>query len=275
MSWPDGLAMATTTTAGIRAAERLVRVEEVMGTMASFDVRAARPGTDVHAAVDAAVAWLHDVDRRFSTYRDDSEVRRLERGELAVADASPDVRRVLERCEALRIATGGFFDARAGGRLDPSALVKGWAGQRGADLLSAAGATDFCLTLGGDLVVRGGALPAAQWRVGIQHPSNREALATAIAVTDLAVATSGTYERGAHIADPVGGGAAGGEVLSVTVIGPDLGLADAFSTAAFAMGLDGPAWAIGLDGYEAMTILADLTVLCTPGFPLDDAGAPA
>jgi thiamine biosynthesis lipoprotein len=59
------------------------------------------------------------------------------------------------------------------------------------------------------------------------------------------------------------------------VIGPDLGLADAYSTAAFAMGLDGPAWTIGLHGYEAMTILADRTVLCTPNFPLDPAAGAA
>jgi thiamine biosynthesis lipoprotein len=54
----------------------------------------------------------------------------------------------------------------------------------------------------------------------------------------------------------------------VTVTGPDLGTADAYSTAAFAMGVDGPAWTIALDGYEAMTILTDGTVLCTPGIPL-------
>ena len=239
-----------------------------MGTVVSFDVRAG--GARAEAAVDDAVAWLRDVEERFSTYRADSEISRIDRGELAVADASAGVRRVLARCAVLREQTGGFFDAHAGGRLDPSALVKGWAVQHGADLLRLGGLTDFCLTAGGDLVVRGGALPARRWRVGIQHPLDRQAVAATIDVTDLAVATSGAYERGEHLVDPHRG-ATPGDVLSVTVAGPDLGTADAYSTAAYAMGADGPRWTLGLRGYEALTILADGTVLSTPGFPLEDA----
>jgi thiamine biosynthesis lipoprotein len=86
------------------------------------------------------------------------------------------------------------------------------------------------------------------------------------ATDGLAVATSGSYERGQHIVNPVSGRAPTG-VLSVTVTGPDLGLADAYATAAFAMGEDGPGWTAGLDGYEAMTILAGDQVLTTSGFP--------
>jgi thiamine biosynthesis lipoprotein len=78
------------------------------------------------------------------------------------------------------------------------------------------------------------------------------------------VATSGAYERGEHIVDPRTGRSPRG-VLSVTVAGPDLGTADAYSTAAFAMGLDGPAWTATLAGYSALTILADGRVLSTPG----------
>src|SRR4051794_14982608 len=93
------------------------RVEQVMGTVASLDVRAGRPD-----AVEAALRSLHDTDARFSTYRPDSEINRIDRGELRLADASADVRAVLARCEQLREESGGFFDVRAGGRLDPSAL---------------------------------------------------------------------------------------------------------------------------------------------------------
>jgi thiamine biosynthesis lipoprotein len=246
--------------------ERQVRVEHLMGTVVSIDIRGAGDGVDVAAPLDEAIALLHDVDARFSTYRADSEIQRLDRGDLDLADASPDVRRVLARCAQLRDETGGFFYARAAGRLDPSAFVKGWAAQQAADLLLFAGLTDFCVSAGGDLVVRGGALPERAWRVGIQHPDDRGAVAAAIEVSDLAVATSGTYERGEHLLDPRDAGAPTG-VVSVTVIGPDLGTADAYSTAAFAMGLDGPAWTAGVAGYEAMTILDDGTVLCTRGFP--------
>ncbi len=238
-----------------------------MGTAVSLDVRGAAPAR-ARAATDRLVAWLHDADARFSPYRDDSEIVRIDRGELDVADASPDVREILDRCERLRAQTGGAFDARARGRLDPSALVKGWAAQRGADLLAAAGLTDFCLNAGGDCAVRGGALPHDAWRIGIRHPRDPQAIARAFALTDAAVATSGLYERGDHLVDPATGAAPEG-VLSVTVVGPDLGLADAYSTAAFALGPAGPEWTLGLsaDGYEAMTVLAPDRVLLTPGFP--------
>jgi thiamine biosynthesis lipoprotein len=250
---------------------RHVHVEDVMGTVVSLDVRGAA-ATEAQAAFARLMAWLRDVDRRFSTYRADSEISRIDRGELPLAAASSDVRWVLDRCAQLRGETGGAFDERAGGSLDPSALVKGWAVQRGAEMLSAEGLTDFSLNAGGDVVVRGGALPDRVWRVGIQHPRERDAIATAIEVTDTAVATSGAYERGDHLVAPRTG-VAPSDVLSVTVIGPDLGTADAYSTAAFALGADGPAWTLGLDGYEAMTILADDRVLCTPGFPLGEEPA--
>jgi thiamine biosynthesis lipoprotein len=242
-----------------------------MGTAVSLDVRGAA-GPAAQAAFARLVAWLHDVDLRFSTYRADSEISRIDRGELRVSAASADVRWVLDRCATLRDETGGAFDERAGGRLDPSSLVKGWAVERGAEILSAEGLTDFSLNAGGDVVVRGGALPERVWRVGIQHPRDRGAIAAAIGVTDMAVATSGDYERGEHVLDPRTGGPPS-DVLSVTVIGPDLGTADAYSTAAFALGAAGPKWTLGLEGYNAMTILADDRVLCTPGFPAGDDAA--
>ena len=242
-----------------------------MGTVVSLDVRGGS-APDARAAFGRLMAWLHDVDARFSTYRAESEISRIDRGELPVAAASSDVRWALDRCAALRDETGGAFDERAAGRLDPSAFVKGWAVQRGAELLSAEGLTDFCLNAGGDVVVRGGALPEAAWRVGVQHPRDRAAVAAAIAVTDMAVATSGSYERGRHVLDGRSGVAPSG-VLSVTVAGPDLGIADAYSTAAFALGADGPRWTLGLDGYEAMTILEGDRVLCTPGFPAGEETA--
>jgi thiamine biosynthesis lipoprotein len=247
--------------------QRQVRVEHLMGTVFSFDVRDAVATEAIAAAIDGAVAWLRAADARFSTYRADSEINRLDRGELRVADATPDVRWVLARCADLRDRTDGFFSVRAAGRLDPSALVKGWAIQGAADRLAAAGLEHFCLSGGGDVVVRGGALPATTWRVGVQHPDDRAAVAATLTVSDLAVATSGAYERGAHIVDPHTGAAPAG-VRSVTVTGPDLGTADAYATAAFAMGADGPAWTLRLgDGYEALTILDGETVVATPGFP--------
>jgi thiamine biosynthesis lipoprotein len=221
--------------------------------------------------LDRLFDWLRLVDATFSTYKEDSEISRLNRGELALADAAPDVRQVLERCDELREETGGYFDTRFdGGAVDPSGLVKGWSVDRAAAILQEAGQRNYAINAGGDIRLRGGARPDAVWRVGIQHPGVREGVAAIVEGDDLAVATSGEYARGQHVLDPHTGRPPSG-VLSVTITGPDLATADAYATAAFAMGADrAPAWTARLRGYEAMTILADERVLSTPGFPRAD-----
>jgi FAD:protein FMN transferase len=216
------------------------------------------------AVLDRAFAWLRWVDATFSTYRLDSAISRLNAGTLALGDAAREVREVLERCEGLRARTRGCFDVRARGELDPSGFVKGWAVDAVAAMLWEAGARNLCVHAGGDVCVRGERAAGRPWRVGIQHPWQRDRVAAVLRTRGLAVATSGTYERGPHVVDPRTGHAPEG-VASVTVLGPDLGTADAYSTAAFAMGEDGPAWTAGLDDYDALTILADGRVLSTPG----------
>jgi thiamine biosynthesis lipoprotein len=239
------------------------RVEHLMGMPILVDVREQVDGE----VLDAVFAWFDEVDRRFSTYKPDSEASRIGAGSLCVEDAHPDVREVLARCDALRDETRGYFDARTGGNLDPSGLVKGWSVDRAADLLDRAGVRNYAVNAGGDMRVRGAALPADRWRVGIQHPHERGRVAKVVECRDLAVATSGAYARGEHVLDPHSGRAPAG-LLSVTIAGPVLATADAYATAAFAMGARGPAWTARLPaGYEAMTITADGRVLSTPGFP--------
>jgi thiamine biosynthesis lipoprotein len=241
------------------------RVEHVMGMPIVVDVR--DPDVD-DAALDRLFDWLRHVDATFSTYKDDSEISRINRGELALDDASPDVREVLERCEELRAETNGYFDARpeSAAVLDPSGLVKGWSVDRAAAILDDAGLRNYCVNAGGDVIVRGRAIPDDSWRVGIQHPLELDQVAKVVVTNDLAVATSGAYARGDHVLDPHTRRPPEG-VLSVTITGPVLATADAYATAAFAMGAEGPKWTARLRGYEAMTILADETVLSTPGFP--------
>jgi len=240
----------------VPVAERIARVEHVMGIPVGIDVRDA-----IHPlAVDRAFAHLSWVDATFSTYVAGSDILRVETG----AAPSPQVGAVLERCEDLRRRTDGWFDVRAIGSLDFSGFVKGWALEGAVAILVDAGARNLCLHAGGDVLVRGERARGLAWRVGIQHPKRRDRVAAVLAANDLGVATSGAYERGAHIVDPRSGRPPQG-VLSVTVVGPDLGTADAYATAAFAMGLDGPAWTATLGDYAAMTILADGRVLSTPG----------
>jgi thiamine biosynthesis lipoprotein len=241
------------------------RVEQIMGMPIVLDVRdAAADG----AAIEAVFAWLREVDARFSTYRDDSEIAALNRGELQLEQAHPDVREVLARCEQLRTRTRGFFDARYAGtaQLDPSGLVKGWAVDRGAELLERADIRNFALNAGGDIRLRGDALPNTGWSIGVEHPRLAQEVAAVLHLSNAAVATSGAYVRGQHVLDPHLRQPPRG-VLSVTIVGPELATADAYATAAFAMGEAGPDWTRSLDGYESMTILADGRVRSTAGFP--------
>src|SRR3954471_14023533 len=202
----------------------MTQVRHIMGIPIGIDIR---DDVDVEVAFD----WLREADATFSTYREDSEISRLDRGELALADCRPEVDEVLTQCMDLSRATGGFFSVRPAGRLDPSGLVKGWAVAGAAERLAAAGAERFCINAGGDVVARGRPAPDRPWRIGIRHPVELESLAAVVAVEDLAVATSGEYEQGRHILDPRTGSPPEG-LLSVTVVGPDLGKADAYATAA-------------------------------------------
>jgi thiamine biosynthesis lipoprotein len=236
-------------------------VAPVMGTTVSIDVRDAEIPT---AALGVALATLRALEARFSPYRDDSEIVRIERGELAMADAHRDVREVLDACAVLRAESDGAFDAWRGGRLDPSGYVKGWAAERAADVLRQHGVRRFALNLGGDLVCSGGVSPGEPWRIGVRHPSDAARMALVLAVRDGAVATSGLYERGGHIVDPRAG-TTPAAWRSVTILAPDLATADAIATAAIAMGEHGPAWAARRAGCEVAAIGADDRLWTTPG----------
>src|SRR3954468_22370749 len=172
-----------------------------MGMPVAVEVR---EGELAAGSLDRVFAWLRFVDATFSPYRPDSEVCRLDRGELAAADAHPLVREVLARRARLRAFTGGYFDARASGSLDPSGLVKGWAVDRAGELLAEAGGRGFFIDARGGRLGGGGG-PGGPWRVGIRHPHRPDRVAAVLSITDGAVATSGAYERGDHIVDLLSG----------------------------------------------------------------------
>jgi thiamine biosynthesis lipoprotein len=245
----------------------LHRVEFIMGTAISVDLTDPLPVPDLARLADAAFDWFREVDERFSTYKPDSEVNRLQRGELDAASGSADLRDVLAACADLWRATDGYFDVYATGPLDPSGYVKGWSVQVASDRLVAGGSVNHCLNAGGDVRVRGRPAPGQEWRTGIRHPWHEHEVCWVLTGTDLAIATSGTYERGFHVIDPYRGEPAR-DLRSVTVVGPDLGLADAYATAALAMGLPGLDWLARLDGYESGAICEDGRAFRSAGLPV-------
>jgi thiamine biosynthesis lipoprotein len=241
-----------------------------MGTAIGIDVRDADvPG----AAVDDAFDRLRAIEARFSTFRPESEVSRYGQGAIDDDDLSDELREVLELCEGVRISSGGVFDVRRhrpAGIVDPSGLVKGWAVEEAAAVLGRAGARNYAINAGGDIHVRGEPVPGRAWRVGVQHPEIRAAMATVLDIRDLAVATSGAYERGAHVVNALTGSPSA-DLLSVTVVGPSLTFADAYATAAFAMGIAGLRWVAALPDHEGCVVTSDHRLIWTEGIePLID-----
>jgi thiamine biosynthesis lipoprotein len=227
-----------------------VHVEHVMGTVFTIDIRDAGRWDD---AIDEAVAWLHHVDAVFSTYKSDSDIERISRGELRLAQAHPDVATVLDLCAEVQSVTGGYFSALPGRRLDPTGLVKGWAIERASELLRQRGSANHAVNGGGDMQLAGQAHPGEPWRVGIADPADPARVLTVVTAGDCAVATSGVSQRGPHITDPFTGRPATA-LASASVLGPSLTYADAYATAAFVMGFDALAWIAGIDGYAALLV---------------------
>ena len=235
-------------------------VDHVMGMPISLALRG-RHTADAEAtdAWAEAVATLRDVDRVFSTYRADSHVSRLDRGELSLVACPPEVLEVLALGERWRQESGGAFDVRRRGEdgelhLDPSGVVKGWAVERAARPLRHLAETDFCLSAGGDMVC-GTASGSAPWRIGIEDPHDPDRVVAVVPVRNGAVATSGLAHRGAHITD-ARSGRVPTAVASVTVVSEDLVHADLDATAAFA--LDGAAatW-LAARGSAGLVVWAD------------------
>jgi thiamine biosynthesis lipoprotein len=190
----------------------------------------------------AVLAELRESDRIFSTYRADSVISRMERGE--VAEVPPEVTEVLAIGERARVASGGVFDVVRSGVLDPSGVVKGWAVERAAATLRDLDDTDFCLSAGGDMVVYvadPGRPDRPDWRVGIEDATDPTRVRAVVPLRSGAVATSGLAHRGAHVVD-ARTGLAPTRLASVTVIGPNLTRADVVATAALAMDADAPGW---------------------------------
>lgn len=212
---------------------------EVWGTVLFIDVTSE---FEIEPAITELTEYVNHVDEVFSTYKTNSTISQLRRGEIEIDICSPEVIEVWNICAYIKDLTEGAFDPWAvDGGFDPSGLVKGWAADKCADRLAKAGAKHIQINAAGDLSLRGGFTPEKPWSIGVVNPDNRLEILQAFEIQDGAIATSGTYERGAHIKDPYTGMIAIG-AKSATVIGPDGAIADALATALMVSGRDGAVW---------------------------------
>ena len=234
----------------------------LMGMPVTVDVP--RAGADV---IEAAFARFADIEARFSPFLPESEVVRFNELRLDAGEPSTELREVLALAERTRRETDGYFDiARPDGFLDPTGIVKGWAIRDVARLIEGRGFADYLVDAGGDIQCRGNAPDGEPWRIGIRNPFNAMEIVKIVAPRDRGIATSGTSARGQHIYDPHAPGRKISDVLSITVIGPDVLEADRFATAAFAMGEDGIRFIEAQPGLEGYVIGADRVAIQTTGF---------
>jgi thiamine biosynthesis lipoprotein len=250
---------------GVSQGRTIGHAERVMGTVVSFAVY---PGGLSDAAVRSALAQacrvLHEADETFSTWKPQSAMSRLRRGEAAVEELATEVATVLDLCERAKETSGGWFDPWAiPGGVDPTGLVKGWAAERALAELVQAGVAAAMVNAGGDLAVYDRPAPDEPWRIGIRHPWRVDALACIIEA-HAAVATSGAYERGEHLIDPHSGTPLT-RAAAATVTGPSLAIADALATALVVAGAREIGLVTSLAGYDAYVIGRDGSELASDG----------
>jgi thiamine biosynthesis lipoprotein len=213
--------------------DRRAFVEQVMGMPVSIHVRGA-VDDGVEVAVAQAFGVLRRVDAVFSTWREDSDLLRVRRGELREVDAHHWLAEVTALCDEAERRTRGLFSSLATGtQPDPTGLVKGWAVEQAARHLQHVPGISFCVNAGGDLLADAGvgAAPSV-WRVGVEDPRDRRGVAATVELSRGGLATSGSAARGAHIADPRSGRRVRRDG-SATVWGPSLLWADVWATALF------------------------------------------
>jgi thiamine biosynthesis lipoprotein len=213
------------------------------------------------AILEAVFKRFQEIDERFSTYKEDSEVSRFRRGELEENDLSRELKSIIRKCRDAEVATEGHFSATASGQFDPSGYVKGWAIAEAVKIIKKDHST-FCIYAGGDIY--GQSDGERIWRVAIQNPLEAKFIIASLSFKNLAVATSGTSERGQHIFDPRSAKPVG-HLLSVTVVGPDIIDADVLATAAFVVGEYAINFVAQRKPYEALAVTLDGQILMTPG----------
>lgn len=194
------------------------------------------------------------VDKKFSTYKPGSEISKFNNGSIKESEFSEDMAEIFKLAEETNKLTGGYFDILHRGKYDPSGIVKGWAINNAAKILKRAGFKNYYVDAGGDIEVSGKNGDGEKWSVGIRNPFNPEEIVKVLEVSDVGVATSGTYERGQHVYNPVSKTDEIHDIMSITVVAGNIYEADRFATAAFAMGKTGIEFIGGLKGFEGYVI---------------------
>jgi thiamine biosynthesis lipoprotein len=177
----------------------------------------------------ASVGYLYD-------YR-----RQVHPSEQEIAAALPGVN---YRNLILDAANNTVKFGREGMRIDLGGIAKGYACDRGVEILKRHGVANAIITAGGDTRLLGDRR-GRPWTIGIRHPDDRSRVVLSMPLEDVGISTSGDYERyfdegGVryhHIIDPKTGHSPSG-VRSVTIIGPTATETEGWSKGVFIRGAE-------------------------------------
>jgi len=215
--------------------------------------------------ISEVFSYFHYIDKKFSTYKKESEISQINRGEIKEWDYSDDMKKILKLSEETKKETNGFFDIDYNGIIDPSGLVKGYAVFQGAEILRRKNFKNYYVEIAGDIQIQGKNEKRENWKIGIQNPFDLDEIIKVVKLSNKGIATSGNYIRGTHIYNPKEKGFAE-EIAGITVIGPNVYEADRFATAAFAMGEKGIDFLEHLKGFEGYMVKKNKKAILTSGF---------
>jgi len=207
-----------------------------MGMPVSVEI-IAHSNSNQTQAIEEVFKYFEYVDETFSTFKETSEISKINQGITKKKDWSEDMKSVFALAEKTKLETDGYFDIVTNdGTYDPSGIVKGWAILNAASLIKKLGFENYYVEAGGDIQVSGKRSSTEPWRIGIKNPfDGSQIIKTVALLRNEGIATSGSYERGNHIYNPKDRHNKLVNIVSVTVIGPDVLEADRLATAAFAM----------------------------------------
>lgn len=229
----------------------------IMGMPVSVEIDESSNDKSTKSNAKKVFDYFREVDRKYSPFKNNSEVGKYNRGEKV----GREFKQILKLARSTQDETGGYFDVtKSDGSIDPSGIVKGWAIKNAAGILRKGKYKRFYVDAGGDVELVGG------WKWGIRNPFNVGEIVKVLNLSNCGVATSGTYERGKHIWDPKTKEAVNTDIVSITVIGPNVYEADRFATAAFAMGRIGISFIESKKGLEGYMINNEGVATYTSGF---------